>query len=710
MPKTKGIDYCRLAVALASIGAASLAAAAPQTSTSVAVLPALGHSTLVGPAPAGQILHLNICLKEANPGALQAFVDDVSNPQSAHYRQFLNPTDLGEQFGQPQTVMNQVVAFLNSYGMKVTLKAGDNMHVTADGTVAQAEAAFGTKINDYHSNDPAEKGNVDFFAYSNSPQMPSNLAPLVDHIGGLQSWNKRLPATTLGPQMAATLYNTIPMLNSGFEGQGRTIAFSNWDGYRVSNVPLYLNYFKLPTPSAGAGSNVQIISIDGGSGTGTPGGEGDLDLQMLIGQAPLSTVLIYDGGDMLDVLTREVTDNLADVISESWSWGFDTGTGNAAHNLHLEMSAEGITYLTASGDWGTSALDESSVYYPQMEPEVTVVGGTAAQTDASGNRLSEVGWSGSGGGWNTQPYSWNVLPSWQKGSGVPSTINYRLIPDIAAHAAGDQPFTYNAVYIFFDGSLGSISGTSDASPMQAGQLAIAEQKLIKLGVLTADKNGHYRFGRLNDKIYQMNGRSDVWYDITVGDNGPLPNGVESIATKGWDTVTGWGGPNWSGFVSAIKPPAQVNPNGVEIFPGPPAQGKNAIGTTASLAAKDNVGYSVQSVTASAGQVAAAEVSFTLTVPPANIGSLNLTLVTEAPATVTQFVYLYNWVTKVWDNSAAWSTTMNGTDKTVNIAVDMTKYVGPGNVVKLVNRGVQPTRLGLTPYRLSTDQAVLVETF
>jgi subtilase family serine protease len=343
-----GVKYWRAGLALIAIAAATLSAAS-LTPTDVSVLPALSHSTLVGPAPATQMLYLNICLKESHPGALQAYVDDVSNPASAHYGQFLDPSDLGKRFGQPISVVNEFASYLRSNGMRVTLQSADNMHITAVGTVAQAQTAFGVKINNYRSNDPKETGNVNFFAYAAAPEVPVDLAPVVGYIGGLQNWNRCKPATTLTPQMAATLYNTTPILNSGLEGQGRTIAYSNWDGYRVSNVPLYVNHFGLPVPSGGAGSNVQIVSIDGGSGSGNPGAEGDLDMQMLVGQAPLATVLIYDGGQLLDVLTREVSDNLADIISESWAWGLDSGTADAAHTLHQEMSAEGITYFAGTG-------------------------------------------------------------------------------------------------------------------------------------------------------------------------------------------------------------------------------------------------------------------------------------------------------------------------------------------------------------------------
>src|SRR5205085_2708568 len=137
--------------------------------------------------------------------------------------------------------------------------------------------------------------------------------------------------------------------------------------------------------------------ISGGAGGGTPQAEGDLDIQMVLGMAPLCDFYIYDGGasDLIGTLTREVNDNIADVISESYGWNLPASTATSAHNLHLSMSGQGITYMAASGDSGTTLEPYS---YPDYDPEVLMVGGTIATVDANGNRSSEVGWSGSGGG------------------------------------------------------------------------------------------------------------------------------------------------------------------------------------------------------------------------------------------------------------------------------------------------------------------------
>src|SRR5439155_25949797 len=142
--------------------------------------------------------------------------------------------------------------------------------------------------------------------------------------------------------------------------------------------------------------------------------------------------------DLIGTLTAEVNDNLSDVISESYGWSLPASTATSAHNLHLSMSAQGITYMAASGDSGTSLEPYSD---PDYDQEVLMVGGTSASVDSSGNRLSEVGWNSGGGGWSTNTATFNVLPSWQVAAGVPTNINKRLVPDIWFHTNATQTST-----------------------------------------------------------------------------------------------------------------------------------------------------------------------------------------------------------------------------------------------------------------------------
>jgi len=542
---------------LAMLGLPVLSLAAPQQTVGLDIAPplAIQRALHIGPSDPNKVLHLAISMPFADANGMERFVNDVSNPKSPNYRHFITPSQVGQQFGLPQSQVQKVVNFLKAQGMKITLVGQNRLSILADATVGQAQSAFGVQIDEYLSKDKADAADPIRFSFTSNPKVPAELGRTILSINGLEDFT-RPQKQYLTPSQARTLYGTATMYNGGSTGTGRTIGISSWDGFRLSNAAGFISYYGLPVPSAGATSNVKIETLDGGSGAGTQNVEGDLDIQCALAIAPLASIIVYDGygGDIINVLTQEVNDNSADIITESYGWSLDPTTAASAHNLHLSMSAQGITYLAASGDSGTTI----TYGYPDYDPEVLVVGGTSTTTNSTGVRTTETGWSGSGGGWITSASSsFNVKPSYQSAVG-PSGVNYRLVPDIAANADPNTGFTlyleagsYPGFTLSTSGVYSGFGGTSAASPTMAASLADAEQQIISLGGLAANSAGKRRFGRINDLLYSYNGLSSVFFDVTSGSNGTLPNGSTSSAATGWDTVTGWGALNFQGLVNKV---------------------------------------------------------------------------------------------------------------------------------------------------------------
>jgi len=521
------------------------------------LVPARDRAQDVGPAPAEQVLSIAVSLPYAQPEAMQAFVDAVSDPRSASYRRFITSAEVGARFGLPESASQSIAQYLAQNGFEVTLVAQNRLAILAHGTVAQAERAFHTTLRSYTLSPENEYEPSSFIACSSAVQLPSDIAPYVIDVMGLETFTRPRPLVSLlTPSLTRGLYGMTTMFNLGYRGTGRAVGISNFDGFRSNDWMVYIAHFALPTPVGGAGTNVSVVPCGtGGIGAGTAAGEGDLDIQMALGMAPLATIRIYDSDpsyNLISVLTTEVNDDLCETISESYGWVLPATTLNSAHNLHLSGNAQGITYMAASGDNGTTL---GPYDYPGIDPEVLVVGGTTANVSpSSGARLSEVGWSGSGGGWTNHNVTFNnVRPSWQVGTGVPAVNafnNHRLVPDVGFHASGIGTGAYQ---FYSGGALQSFSvGTSFSSPMLAGSLAVASQYIIALGGLTPDGAGNQRFGRIQDLLYSFNGDPTVWYDIVTGSNGSLPsNQGTSSAGVGWDTVTGWGALKFDAFVPAV---------------------------------------------------------------------------------------------------------------------------------------------------------------
>jgi subtilase family serine protease len=385
--------------------------------TSQEVPPAVLRARPTGHVRNATALQISISLEPAYPLALEAYADAVSDPLSPDYGRFLSPSEVGRRFGASPERVQEVTEYLQSQGMRVTLVGENRLTVLAEATAAQAERAFATTLRTYRQVPQTPTDRAEFFAYAETPQLPAAIASKVVHIGGLEDSTRPVPRSLTAAQ-TRSVYKAASLYNGGFRGEGRNIAVSNFDGFRLSNLPLYYSQFNLPAPTGGVGSNVRVVTCGTGAATGRAQGEGDLDIQMVLGVAPLCNLTVYDGTDLLAVLTRETNDNSVEIISESYGWKLSTSGANAAHNLHLAMSAQGITYLAASGDYGT---DFKGYDYPDYEPEVLQVGGTIATATALGTRATEVGWSGSGGGYSTNAASFNTLPSWQKGTGVPTS-------------------------------------------------------------------------------------------------------------------------------------------------------------------------------------------------------------------------------------------------------------------------------------------------
>src|SRR5262249_53887744 len=128
--------------------------------------PVVARSVRLGHTRPDRVLHISVSLTPADSLGLQAYADSVSNPVSPNYRKFLAPEQVGEIFGVSQAAVNRVVDYLKSKGFTIRLVAKNRLSVLADATVAQAEAAFVTRIDDFSARNPNEAGNPRFYSFS----------------------------------------------------------------------------------------------------------------------------------------------------------------------------------------------------------------------------------------------------------------------------------------------------------------------------------------------------------------------------------------------------------------------------------------------------------------------------------------------------------------------------------------------------------------
>jgi kumamolisin len=258
-----------------------------------------------------------------------------------------------------------------------------------------------------------------------------------------------------------------------------------------------------------------------------------LDIEYAIAMAPgLKEVQVYVGNSAEDVLNRMASDNTSAQLSTSWGWNETKSVDDA---IFMEMAAQGQTLLTASGDY--SSLKASGPW-PEESAYITAVGGTDLHTSGPGGKWTgETGWSGSAGGPSTDRTI--TIPSYQLpfiNAANEGSTTLRNVPDIAASANTDMEICANGA------CGGGNGGTSFASPIWAGYIALANQHAAQLHLP--------RIGFLNPLVYTFGGQANydtLFHDVKAGKSGKY------TAVTGYDLVTGFGSPHGPALINALAP-------------------------------------------------------------------------------------------------------------------------------------------------------------
>ena len=514
--------------------AAGRAAAEPLLSTHVPDAVAGNIAPLVTSAAPDQTLALAVSLPLRDEAGLDAFLRQTYDPASPGYRHYLSVAEFTDRFGPSRADYEATVRFLAQSGLRVTGLAANRYLVDVEGSVADVERVFHVRLGLYRH--PTEQRL--FMAPDREPTL--DLAVPVNHVTGLDDFVVPRPravhatmsragrATGSGPggQFLGSDARAAYYGGTALTGAGQSLGLMELAGYNESDVQRYFSQVgqTLSVPVVG-------ISTDGAalgcSGKCHDDSEQVLDIEYAISMAPgLSQVQVYVGLNALDVLNRMASDNTSKQLSTSWGWGTAFATDDP---LFKEMAAQGQSFLTASGD--NSSLKASGPW-PEEDVNLTAVGGTDLTTAGAGGAwASETGWSGSAGG----PSLIKKTPIASYQSPYVTAANQgsttrRNVPDIAGDADTDN-------YICFNGKCsGGWGGTSFASPLWAGFIALANQQAAAAGKPTV--------GFINPALYAL-GKQGVFHDTTAGKSGQF------TCTPSFDLVTGLGSPAGQALITAL---------------------------------------------------------------------------------------------------------------------------------------------------------------
>ncbi len=618
-----------LFAAVLSASAVPVAQAAPPAGTTLAgSKPAWANAkNYTGIADPSSYVGFRVYLGWQNSDAAEALARAVSDPHSSQYAHYLTPQQFRKQFAPSQSQVGAVQSWLKSQGFTVDYTPTNNHYVAAEGTVAQAQAAFGVQFGMYNVNGKSVR------SPSGDVSIPNSFANTVSGVIGLDDSAIFVQYDHIKDAPPSTGFRNAPPLSaywaeqtspyaypagftdvtnpstaswsvkgytpdqikgaygiSGYDGAGQTVAVI--DAYASPTILQDVNQWSknrgLPTMSPS-----QLVQI------APPGvykrpqnpkqdpqgwyGEETLDVEAVHGMAPAAKIVFVGAPNNyqdLDAAMNHVVDqHLAQIVTNSY--GFPTeflprGYIKPFEDTLIQAAAEGIGVYFSSGDSGDETVNFGYAVadWPASSPWVTAVGGTSLAVDQNNARVFETGWGTSNYNCNTSTLAC-TRTGWLYGAGggvsrlfaqpwYQSGLSFsgRAVPDVAALADPQMGLLVGQTQTFPDGAYYDeyrIGGTSLASPIFAGLMALVDQK------------AGYTHGFANPLFYAKPG---AFYDVTSVKTAVARrnynNGVDASGGTadrlrtfddysgsptqstgpGWDNVTGLGTPN-SSFLSTL---------------------------------------------------------------------------------------------------------------------------------------------------------------
>jgi len=395
--------------------------------------PATQSGKDLGPVDSEMLLTRMQLLLQRSPeqqAALDAFMVEQYDPNSPNFHHWLSPEQYGQLYGPSDADIATLTAWLQSQGMTVSSVSKGRIAIEFNGTAGQIKQAFHTELHHYTVHGEAHIAN------NSDPKIPEAISPVVMGVIGLNDFRAKsqmIPPVPLqrdssgrlgpagGPQPNytinslnyyvapgdfATIYNTTPLLNSGINGSGVTVAIVARSNILPSDITTYRTMFGL----TGSPYTLVLNGADPGLVAGDQG-ENTLDVEMAGMAAPGAKILLvlsgaYSGGaDGVTLSQLYIIDNqLAPIMSTSFGLcELSLGTsGNSFNNaLEQQAAAEGISSFLSSGDSGASECENDNLTYHLATTglEVSGTADTPYDTSVGGTDFNDVGsyatyWSG----------------------------------------------------------------------------------------------------------------------------------------------------------------------------------------------------------------------------------------------------------------------------------------------------------------------------
>jgi subtilase family serine protease len=321
--------------------------------------------------------------------ALQHTIDELQNPHSSKYHQWLTAEEMGTKFGPAQQDIETVTQWLSLHGFQINTVHKSGLTIDVSGTAGQVREAFHTEIHQYVVNGKQHIANA------SDPQIPAAMAPVVAGFVALHNFmpkpalTKPVNALTFpctgcpdgfngqvqydeSPADLAAIYNVGPLYKAKkpITGKGQTVVVLEETDINPADVATFRKAFGL---SSYAGTFTQIHPGTGCTDPGTNPAEGEaaLDAEWAGAVAPDAAVELAScantktafgpfiaAQNLLDLKSPPPIMSLSYLECEAGNGPGTTLEGNAfVNNLWQQAAGEGVSVFVAAGDNGAAGCD-----------------------------------------------------------------------------------------------------------------------------------------------------------------------------------------------------------------------------------------------------------------------------------------------------------------------------------------------------------------
>jgi len=329
-------------------------------------------------------MFLQLRRSPASEAALVKLIDEMHDPSSANYHQWLSSAEFGQRFGLPQQDLNTISGWLKKNGFTVNVVYGSGVLIDFSGTAGQIHSAFHTEIHNLMV------GGASHIANMSDPKIPAALAPAV---AGVVSMHNFLPRPMYKPRAQytvtsgtetsylvvpadlATIYHLNPVFQASITGKGQTVVvIEDSNMQNTADWTSFRSVFGLNRFGSATFTTVHPAS-SGTNNCSNPGANGDdeeaeLDAEYASASAPGAAIEMATcssgvtfGGliAIQNLINASATPPAIMSVSYGECEALNGASANASFNSTYQQAvAEGVSVFVSSGDDNAAGCDRDA--------------------------------------------------------------------------------------------------------------------------------------------------------------------------------------------------------------------------------------------------------------------------------------------------------------------------------------------------------------